>query len=196
MKALNIYYKPHQSRVREHEFFLTLKSHFPMSTHCPIDYGINPQYLKQYVDRDRVVAFLESDTNLPVKKRILCIQALGACPKQIKVTPFASNIGFDIVLENEGKVHYFEFHEKQHRSLSVSRPQKIYAPDNTEYLVPRFLQRFIRDIWRTMYFRPFTIIWFDWFAEHKNDYMPEFHNGLIEHHLENRFSFTDFCQLT
>lgn len=192
---MNIFYKPHVKRNKEREFFQTLVSHFPHATHCKADYLIGAEYLNQYVDRDQVITFVEQIQSIPNMKRDVLIETLANCPKNIKVAPYVQRIGFDIVLELNNAPYFFEFHEKQHRSLSVNRLQKIYSPKNIEYLVPRFVQRFVRDIWRMLYFRPYTIVWFDWFADNKSDYTPELHSGFVEHCMTGKFAFMDFYNL-
>jgi len=47
-------------------------------------------------------------------------------------------ISFDLVVEQDHRAYYWEFHEEQHRSLSVERPSLVYGQNGEELRVPRF----------------------------------------------------------
>ena len=182
-----------QSKIRaEIVFFDTLKKRFPI---IPQYRQVDPRCLDKCVDRDKLVDWLEADKLLPATRRNRCIEVLRGCPSQLKVALEPSRISFDFVVMQDGQPYYWEFHERQHRELKKDRPwREIYRDDGSPLKVPRYLQRLVRDVWRVLYFRPYTIVWFDWFAANQASYLPSLQTGLNEFHIRDGFSFQKFCQ--
>jgi hypothetical protein len=85
-------------------------------------------------------------------------------PAEVQVFLRPSQISCDVVTVQDGKPHYIEYHEKQHRTLSVNRPTCIYGVDGRVITVPRYVQRYLRDVWREQNLHPFTVMWDDKFA--------------------------------
>jgi hypothetical protein len=190
-----IYYKPYQSRSREAVFFQSFMSAFLDLAHRREDYSIPTALLDALVETSEVLRWLERDTSLAAGKRAACLSILSAAPAQLKVALKAERISCDIVVVHDGRPFFWEFHEEQHRSLNVSRPGAVYAVDGTPYLVPRFVQRLIRDIWRALYLRPYTIVWSDWFAKQGQPFQPLLRDGFHELASAGRFTFQRFCGL-
>ena len=188
-----IYYQPHKRRIREAAFVQHLVQTFQQAQIVHGRFNIDPKYLDCFVQKEEIVAKLEVDNLLPNQRRQNCLELLANCPSQIKIALNPNRISFDVVVERDKQIYYWEFHEEQHRNLGVNRLQQIYnAADNEIILVPRYLQRFIRDIWRVKCFRPYTIVWYDWFAQYQHEYQPELREGFHEFHLPNDFSFRNF----
>jgi hypothetical protein len=192
---LTIYHRPNKSRKREAAFFHALKRQFPEAN--PSKDLVLPDLPDKCVDRDQLIVWLKADTLLSDAKRQDCIKRLQArrCPPQLKVALEPSKISFDFVIVQGDKTWYWEFHEEQHRTLKDARPKQVFARDGKPFDVPRYLQRLIRDVWRVLYVRPYTIVWFDWFAANQAIYLPSLQDGLYEFHLSDRFSFREFCQM-
>jgi len=190
-----IYYKPHRSRKREAQFFRTLSSQFPEATIRQEGFSINRDRLQELVDTHALVTWLETERLLPDAKCKQCIHVLKGCPAQIKIALKASQISFDIVVVRDQQAYYWEFHEEQHRRLTVSRTKKVFATDGRAIEVPRYVQRLVRDVWRTLHFRPYTIVWSDWFEENQLSYKATLGEGVQEFHKEGKFSFRRFCRI-
>ncbi len=150
---------------------------------------VDPAYLDLLVDTGRLIRGLQRDTKLPAARRQRCIDILKNCPPQIKVASDPARVSFDVVVAADGVPYYWEFHEEQHRRLTVDRPKKIFAPDGAPVEVPRFLQRLVRDVWRAQHFRPYTIVWSDWFARLSPPYQTGLEPGFREFHLAGAFAF-------
>ncbi len=187
-----IFYKPHPSRQREAAFVQALIKHYPDAELVAKNALIDAQVLDRYVDTPRLIAALRKELLLPAKARQRCLDALAACPTQIKIANDPARISFDVVVEQNGARHYWEFHEEQHQKLNNSRMRPIYTPDGTAVVVPRFLQRLIRDVWRVEYFRPFTIVWHNWFAHHNEMLTLPDPTNFAEYGLDDQFLFGRF----
>ncbi len=190
-----IYYKPHGKRIREAFFVDCLKLHFPTAIIISENATIDPSRLNLYVDKAKLLLALEKEQRLPPRAKQRCIDALSRCPMKLKVALDATRVSFDAVIENDGTRYYWEFHEEQHKNLTISRAKKVFSPAGEPTEVPRFLQRLVRDVWRVEHFQPYTIIWHNWFAQHHNEYKPSLKEGLHEHSLPDRFSFKNFWDI-
>jgi hypothetical protein len=190
-----IYYRPHRNHHREAAFFNALKKGFSEAKVINESYEVDPKYLNCYIKTHRLIAWLQADKLLPYRKREQCIEVLSNCPDQLKVALTTSRISFDIVVVQDEKAYYWEFHEEQHRKLPDSRRKKVFTSNGTAIEIPRYLQRLIRDVWRALYFRPYTIVWYDWFACNEKNYEPCLFTGFREFHDSENFSFQAFCQI-
>lgn len=190
-----IYHKPHKDRVREAQFFTTLRGYFPNVKVVEQSFSIDRKSLDSLVNTEKLLAWLHADKLMPAAKRRKCLEILKSCPPQLKVALDVSQISFDFVLVQNGQTYYWEFHEEQHRKLTVERIQMVFAPDGSPFHVPRYVQRLVRDVWRTLYFRPYTIVWSDWFAANHGTFRPLLSDGFQEFHKISKFSFGVFCQV-
>ena len=192
---ITIYHKPHRARKSEASFVQALQHQFPQARYCAENYPIESSYLHKYVHTAQLLAAIERDNGLPAKQRSHCIALLNDCPPELQVAHDPARISFDVVMTSDDDIYYWEYHENQHRRLTVARPRYIYdAATGVAITVPRYLQRLVRDIWRLQYFRPYTIVWKDWFETQQTSYQPKLQAGLQEYVLPQRFSFLTFYE--
>ncbi len=190
-----IYNAPHKQRIREGNFVQFLRESFPNAEFVPKNYSIDEKFYEYLVNTEKVITCLELDVKLSKKKRDQCIAHLKRCPKNLRVAIDPSRIFFDVVIEENGMAYFWEYHERQHRQLKGTRIKKLFSPDQEPIGVPRYLQRFIRDIWKIQNFRPYTIVWDSWFQENSNIYIPKLGKGFQEFYNDHMFSFTQFFSL-
>ena len=193
---ITIYFKTHQNRIREAQFFTVLSSQFSEAIVRNENFQIDSFYLEKFVDTRTLIIWLNAEKLLPKRRSQNCIQILNRCPDQLKVALKPSQISFDIVIVKNQQPYYWEFHEEQHRKWKKSKTSKVYASDSTAIEVPRYVQRLIRDVWRVLYFRPYTIVWSDWFEYHQTTYNALLKNGFQEFHNQGMFSFQEFCRIS
>lgn len=193
---MNIYYRPHKSHKSEAVFFQTFRRQFPNANFPNENYRVEEDYLEKHVHTPSLLAALSKDEHLPPAKRENCHQCLLTCPTNIKINHNPAYISFDIVITADGKTYYWEFHENQHRRLTVNRTSKIYnAKTGAAIIVPRYVQRLVRDIWRVQHFRPYTIVWKDWFEINQNTFKPKLQPDFQEYVQPAQFSFREFYKL-
>jgi hypothetical protein len=187
-----IYWTPHKSRRREHEFVAWLHAYFGgelLNERFPLA----PASLNYLLESSKLITWLDADHRLPLSRRKRCIEQLIGLPSHICVATKMSSVSFDVVIQRAGHTYYWEFHEEQHRNLKDDRPKAIFGPDGRNYDVPRYLQRLLRDIWKIKAFPNVNIVWEDWFASIGRSNPPSMIHGFREYHLEHRFSFKTFC---
>lgn len=69
------------------------------------------------------------------------------------------------MIVKDGKPYFIEYHEKQHYKLTDNRLKRVYTLSDEPIYVPRYVQRFLRDIWRIQNLHPLTIVWDDTFLK-------------------------------
>lgn len=191
-----IYHKPNVKYFAENSFVDAVREQFPNAEYPAESYPIAEEYLEEFVHRASLLDALAQDENLPNKRRKKCIEILNDCPQNLRVTHNPASISFDLVITTDEDTYYWEFHEDQHRKLKVGRDSCIFDAETGEAItVPRYVQRLVRDVWRLEHFRPYTIIWKDWFEANQNTYTPELQPGLCEKSLPEKFSFRNFYNL-
>lgn len=181
-------------RQREAAFFNHFRAHFPGATSISENFRIDDSFLEKFVETEILIDWLLADEILPKKRRKRCIEILKDCPAQLKVALSNTRVSFDIVVQESGKTYYWEFHEEQHKNFWNSRATKVFSPDGLPVNVPRYLQRLVRDVWRMIYFEPYTIVWSDFFESNGMLYKPALSSGFHEFHDDGEFSFREFCQ--
>jgi hypothetical protein len=187
-----IYWTPHESRQREREFVAWLHAYFGgelLNERFPLA----PASLDYLLEKSQLITWLDADRCLALSRRQRCIDGLCELPSHIRIAMKATNVSFDVVIQQCGHTYYWEFHEQQHRSLTVDRLTPIYGLDGHEYRIPRFLQRLLRDVWRIKAFPNVSIFWDDWFARMSSCSQPSMIHGFREYHLPGKFSFKSFC---
>lgn len=183
---MELYHQPHKSRTREAEFVQHLQKHLPIKKVETAYFALPPDLATNTLN----VRLIEQSTKscaLTEKKKAELLIILASLPDQIKVATTMKRITCDVVVVNDGRPFFFEFHEEQHRDLTVSRPKHIFSVSGEKIVVPRFAQRFLRDVWRGQYLCPFTVVWSDWFAINQNSYVPSLIEGYAEYALPNKF---------
>jgi hypothetical protein len=180
---MQLYHQPHRSRKKETAFVQALAEHFNIQEVIPRNHPI-PENLSGTLSTKDLAATLEA--NMPTGKRWpMLLAELQRLQEQVRVFITPSQISCDVVIVDESKPHYIEFHERQHRTLSIDRPRTIYDMSGETITVPRYVQRFLRDMWRAQNLRPFTIVWDDYFAAHglqgislHEDHLTELHQRI------------------
>jgi len=155
---MNIYYRPHKSHKAESVFFEKFRQQFPEANFPKECFRVDEHYLSNFVHKPSLLKALAKDKHFPAIKRENCRQLLTECrATYLQVTPNPQYISFDVVMTDNGKTYYWEFHENQHRRLTVNRESNVYnAETGAAITVPRYIQRLVRDIWRIQHFRPYT----------------------------------------
>lgn len=190
-----IYYSPHKNHIPEAAFFKAMIAHFPSATVVKHRFPLEPKCLNSVVDTKKLIDWLKEDVLLPSSKNRQCIEWLKRCPAELRVATSARRVSFDVVLVQDGKPHYWEFHEQQHRRMTVNRPAMVFTPDGSPLCVPRYVQRLVRDVWRTLFFRPYNVVWWDYFADNFDIFGFPLGIGFREYINPGNFSFGEFCQL-
>ena len=191
-----LYYQPHQQRKSEAAFFKALHQFHPEAIFSYTHFEVPKEKMDQFLEVKKLILWLQKEQKLPVKKRTESLEILRKFPSEhLRVAFLPKEISFDIVLEKNQLFYYWEFQEKQHATLNIDRPKKVYTPDGEPVVVPRFFQRLMRDLWRLSFFRPYTSVWKDWFeSEARIDECLEIAEGYREYHLPGKFSFKGFLE--
>ncbi|RLB65373.1 MAG: hypothetical protein DRH08_08070 [Deltaproteobacteria bacterium] len=192
--TVDVYYRPHNSRIRENQFFKALMGCYSQAVHHAENYPIPDGLFKNPVSRDQLARCLENDSHLPVNARQRSLEALQSCPADIFVMGEHGNISVDMVIVDSNGPTFIEFHEKQHRRLSDNRPRMVYDQQGRGCEVPRALQRLVRDVWRCLYLKPYSVVWWDWFETHGQHFELQEGNDYFEFALDGRFNFKDFLE--
>lgn len=187
-----LYYQPHRSRRREKTFFDFLMERESGIEHRQEAFVLPEYLLRQTVSRDGLMTCLERDTHLPVNAKLRSLEALHQCPQEIYVSDRQQGVSVDLVLVRSGVPIFVEFHERQHRRLSDNRPKVIFDAQGQSYTVPRGIQRLIRDVWRCLYLRPFSVVWWDWFEMSGEAFELPGSECFVEFSLRGKFSFGEF----
>lgn len=189
---MELYHLPHKSRKKEALFVskiiealnpTVIKSYYPLPNSL-IHRSVKTADIINWVDT----------TKLTQKRRSTVTQELLRLPKEVKVALNTKQITCDVVILSDNIPHYFEYNEKQHSRLTVNRPSRVYAADDTEIIVPRFIQRLVRDVWRTLYLRPYNVVWDDYFAQHGLDDIDLLADGYNEYCLPDTTNFKYFSK--
>lgn len=186
-----LFYQPHAKRVKEHEFGAFLAA----SLGCPLRPGaasIDADPASSTISRRDLLTWLHSAVQLPARKREACLRLAGELPQRIAIGPSGRSYGCDFAAVRAHEPFYWEFHERQHRTLSVSRPENLFSPRGEQIEVPRYFQRLVRDLWRIQTCKNLTVVWFDYFYEHATSFRPELAAGYRELSLPTKFSFGRF----
>mgnify|MGYP006996006646 CR=1 FL=1 len=189
-----LYYQPHQQRKSEAFFFEALRHRHPDAEISFSHFEVPIEKMDQFLDVEKIIRWLNTEKRLPIKKRTESLQILRAFPSnQIRIAFSPKEISFDLVIQTEHRTYYWEFQERQHASLTIDRPKKVYTPAGEPVIVPRFFQRLIRDLWRLSFFHPYTLVWKDWFEStaRSNDCL-EISEGYREFHLPGKFTFKEY----
>ena len=191
---MEIYFKPHSSRIPEQKFFNFIRTSLVSANHISEDFALPLNFKDTLLDRDEILTSFETDVLLSAKRKKICISSLIKLPAEIRISESISSLSIDYAIQEKGKTFFIEFHELQHRKLPDDRLKPIFSNDLEEFRVPRCLQRFLRDVWRWKYLDNYKIIWLDWFEQNpkaKIDFTTE---GKNEFCLAGKFSFEKFLK--
>lgn len=128
---------------------------------------------------------------ISIKKKKAVLESLATLPKEVLVAKAISEVSVDFVfIDKNDEITFLEFHEKQHRNLSVSRATPIFDEFGNRYEIPRYSQRLLKDIWRVEHLLNFKIIWWDWFESNPNISLEKITENLeSELYIDHKFSF-------
>ncbi|MGH7409886.1 MAG: hypothetical protein ACREJ6_02320 [Candidatus Methylomirabilis sp.] len=146
-------------------------------------------FLKVSIGARSLAAALEKHATLPKIRRQRCVEYLQRLPDELFVATEPSDISFDVLVEDDGSLYFWEFHEEQHRNLKDARPRTVYDAKGEPHIVPRYLQRLVRDLWRIQSAKDLTVVWWDWFEQHSSNFTPTLRPGFREYRLQETFSF-------
>lgn len=189
---MDIYFKPHSSRISEQKFFNFIQSSLVDTNHIREDFTLPYDFKETLIDRDEILSALEANVLLSEKRKKICSSYLKKLPTEIRIAEKISSLSVDFVIQENGKTYYIEFHELQHRKLPDNRLKSIFSKDLIEYQVPRCLQRLLRDIWRWKYLDNYKIVWLDWFEQNPKSKIDFTSDGKKEFYLDGKFSFENF----
>jgi len=167
-KMATIYFKEHKNRAREKVFFEFLKKELPDAEHVNLNYPLGDDLFVNFIDIPKIIALLEKDKKLRESRRKQTIEALTVLPDKVRVAKSINDVSVDFAIVSENDIHFIEFHEDQHRRLTVERKTPIICTDNRRFEIPRFVQRLLKDIWRMENLPNYKIAWWDWFEENKD----------------------------
>jgi len=194
--SITFYYQPNKRRKSELTFFNRLKDKYPNSKVLNQHFLVDEHYLNQFVDFRKLASWLMRDALLPNKKRLACLDLLKQYSFTLcRIALQAQNVSFDVVAQVGKEIFYWEFDEKQHQRLSLSRPGNIYTPAGEAIKVPRYFQRLMRDVWRSCFFDHYTVIWEDWLEQ--SDCVEDafsLSKERREFSLDGKFSFRQLVQ--
>lgn len=160
-------------------------------------YTLDPEeFQNPFINIREIEKSLQFFNKLSSRKKEKVFDTLNSLPDKVRVAERCSLVTTDFLLIDKNHVkHYIEFHEKQHRNLSVNRETPIFDLEFNRFEIPRYVQRFLKDIWRYENLRNYKIVWFDWFKNNKDCSLEDIINSSTkEHHLNEKFSFTELLK--
>lgn len=189
-KDMKLYHSYHIKRKQEHEFLEFLQNKIPRLEYVNENFRIEEKMYDSSLEVPPIIEVLKSDTFLPKKRKQVCIETLTEINQErLIVFESVNKISFDFTIESDGKLYFFELHENQHKTLSVSRKMKIFDTNGDPILIPRYLVRLLKDIWRWKNLTNYKIIWADWFQLHSSGMLNLLEPGKKEYGFENTFQF-------
>ena len=187
---MKLYHSFNKSRKKEHEFLAFLQNRIPELEYINKNYRISEKQYNSTIEIAPIIKSLKSDIFLPRKRKLICIETLSRLNhEQVVVFESVNKISFDFTIETKDNLFFYELHENQHKSLSVSRKMKIFDIHGNEILVPRYLVRLLKDICRWQNLKNYKIIWVDWFEQHSNEFINILETGNHELGISNTFLF-------
>ena len=156
---MEIYYQPHKARKREWEFVQSLiqKHNIPAEKIFKHTYSLPIEYVEKTLNTADVIEYI-NNSDLSGKRKHKLLIELEKLPAEVKVWKKGFKISCDVTLVKNGLPEFYEFHEEQHWRLPGNRKSKIYDLNGNILIVPRFLQRYLRDCWRLKKLEPMHII--------------------------------------
>ncbi|HRY34110.1 MAG TPA: hypothetical protein P5531_14185 [Bacteroidales bacterium] len=187
---MKLFHSYNKDRKKEHEFLRFIINKFPDIEYINENYRFEESQIDSTIEVEPIIKGLKFDKFLPNKRKQICIDTLTNLHLE-KVSAFESinNISIDFTIKANGINYFFELHEDQHKNLSVSRATKIFDLQGNMILIPRYLVRLLKDIWRWNNLTNYQIVWADWFEKHSNKLMNILEPGRHEYGLKNSFLF-------
>jgi hypothetical protein len=191
--SVTVHYVPQKNRRREAAFFAAVMQAHRGSVHLAESCRLDARNLDHVVDARKLTHELRRDALLPMAKRIEAIACIEKLPSRLRVALEPRQVTCDIVVKSDHDTFYVEFHEEQHRRLTVRRQSLIYSEGGETYYVPRFVQRLVRDVWRVEALRNVTVVWCDWFAQCSSGVAPRLSQGFQEFAVAGQFEIGALC---
>lgn len=186
--ARRVFHTPHRTRVKEARFAFLLCERLG-ATYVKERFQTPASFLKVSINGRSLAAVLDKHAALPKTRRQRCVKYLQRLPDELYVATEATDVSFDLIVEDDGRLYFWEFHEEQHRNLKDARPRTVYDAKGKPHIVPRYLQRLVRDLWRIQSATDLTVVWWDWFEEQNSNFIPTLRPGFREYRLQETFSF-------
>ena len=189
-----IYNNPKSNQTKELDFQKHLIEYSDNYKHISETYTLSLEEFKNpFLNIREIESQLLKFNKLSLEKKNNVLNSLHQLPDRVRVAErnYQVSIDFLIIDENNEK-HFIEFHEKQHRDLSVTRQTPIFDENYNRFEIPRYVQRFLKDIWRLENLKNYKIVWFDWFEYNKNYSLNDLINWQTkELNQIGRFSFME-----
>lgn len=189
---MKLYHCRHTTYKVEHEFLSKIYESIPSFEFINQNYNLSTIGLNKELDISNLISLINKDFFLPKNKKRVLISVLNELPSKILIVQDLRKITVDFVFDTDNGLFFFELHENQHKKLTGTRASFIYLPDDVKYVVPRFVQRFLRDIWRVQRLPNYNIVWDDWLYLNKTKMDFSFKDKFHEMHLPGSFSFANF----
>lgn len=190
---VQVYHRAHRDHASETAFgevlVQSLSAQLINNSH-----PVSVKHLQHTLDTRLLHARLAREDLLPERARTRCMDELCRLPDRVFAARGQFELTHDFVVETCDVTVVVEFHEAQHRRLTVNRPVPLFDDRGREYRVPRGLQRLIRDVWRVEAIDDLVIVWDDWFKQHRDSFRLPLTGGFHEYTAPGRFSFGRFCR--
>lgn len=190
---MKVYSKPKSNQRQEKLFQEYLLKGFPEMKHINETYTLSEaEFSNPFIDIRKIEKLLQEDNSLPIQKKNSVLAIINQLHDIMRVAENNNLVSVDfLIIDKNNKKHYIEFHELQHRGLKVNRLRPIYDKDYNRIDIPRFVQRFLKDVWRFENLPNYKIIWFDWFSANLHYNTHDLLNSdKNEFAKEGQFSFT------
>lgn len=153
--TIRLYHKKHVRRRSENAFVDALKQRIGITEIVEEQYS-----LEDFKGTLEIASIIESLEMQPLKiKKAECLRReLRKLPDVIMLFLKPSQISCDVVVVKDHRPYFIEYHESQHYSLKDDRPKKVYTIEGDAVFVPRYVQRFLRDVWRMRNLHPFHVV--------------------------------------
>lgn len=188
-----IYNKPRSNQKQEIIFQKYLLSNLKDHLHINQTYLLSEQeFLNPLINIRRIENLLLNFDKLSLEKKANVLSILNKLPDTVRVAEKNNLVSVDfLIIDENNKKCFIEFHEKQHRNLSVTRLTPIFDNKFNRYEIPRYVQRFLKDIWRIENLTNYKVVWFDWFQANQEYNAIELLSSEKKEFFEHgRFSFS------
>lgn len=193
---MKIFYNTKSNQKDEKEFISAIATKFEDARLIKENYDLPSTLITNKLDVRHIEYLVSIKKNISPRNKSKLLKSLNKLPDSIQVAKTITDLSVDVVIQSKNEVRLIEFHEKQHRNLTVGRATPIFIDDNYKIYVPRFAQRFLKDIWRFKYLNNFQVVWWDWFYSNSENAVSLFLNNpqKKEFFIDGKFSFTEFVQ--
>jgi hypothetical protein len=163
---MKIYNKPKSNQAKEKSFQTYLLTKLKEYKHVNETYTLcKDEFASLFIDVRKIERQLKIDNSISDRKKASVINILSKLPHKVRVAEACNLVSVDfLVVDAQNQKTYIEFHERQHRALTVNSLTPVFDNQFNRYEIPRFVQRILKDIWRFENLPNYKIVWFDWFC--------------------------------